>query len=247
MSLPFHFKEFSIHQDRCAMKIGTDGVLLGAWTSIDPDANQILDLGAGTGIIALQLAQRNAYADIDAIEIDDTAFEQCTDNFENSPWADRLFCYHASAQQFATEMDETYDLIVSNPPFYSPADRKDEAVPKGEKKMSNSRKIARFNDALPFEHLVGCVHKLLSEKGVFALILPRKEEKLFISLASEAGLFPQRICRVKGNSTSEEKRSLLEFSFQSSDIEFTELTIETERHNYTDEYCNLVKDFYLKM
>jgi tRNA1Val (adenine37-N6)-methyltransferase len=246
MSLPFHFKEFSIAQDRCAMKIGTDGVLLGAWVSIDPNVNQILDLGAGTGIIALQLAQRNAYADIDAIEIDAAAFEQCTDNFENSPWADRLFCYHASAQEFATEVDETYDLIVSNPPFYSPSDRKDEALSDGEE-MKKSRKIARFNDTLPFEHLVGCVHKLLSEKGTFALILPRKEEESFIYLASEAGLFPRRICRVKGNSTSEEKRSLIEFSFESSEIEITELTIETERHNYTDAYRNLVKDFYLKM
>jgi tRNA1Val (adenine37-N6)-methyltransferase len=246
MSLPFHFKEFSINQDRCAMKIGTDGVLLGAWLSINPDANQILDLGAGTGIIALQLAQRNAYADIDAIEINDAAFEQCTDNFENSPWADRLFCYHASAQEFATEMDETYDLIVSNPPFYSPSDRKDEALTE-EEEMTESRRLARFNDSLPFEHLVGCVHKLLSEKGVFALILPRKEEESFISLASEASLFPRRICRVRGNSTSEEKRSLLEFSFQSTKIELTELTIETERHKYTDAYRDLVKDFYLKM
>lgn len=247
MSLPFHFKEFSINQDRCAMKIGTDGVLLGAWVSIDSDVNQILDLGAGTGIIALQLAQRNAYADIDAVEVDDAAFEQCTDNFENSPWADRLFCYHASAQEFATEMDETYDLIVSNPPFYSPSDHKDESLIKGEKKMSNSRKIARFNDSLPFEHLIGCVHKLLSENGIFALILPRKEEESFISLASEAGLYPRRICRVRGNNTSEEKRSLLEFTFQVSEIELTELTIETERHNYTDAYRDLVKDFYLKM
>jgi tRNA1Val (adenine37-N6)-methyltransferase len=246
MSLPFHFKEFSIHQDRCAMKIGTDGVLLGAWATINPDANQILDLGAGTGIIALQLAQRNAFADIDAIEIDDAAFEQCTDNFENSPWADRLFCYHASAQEFATEMDEAYDLIVSNPPFYSPSERKDESLPKGEE-MKKSRKLARFNDSLPFDHLVGCVHKLLSEKGIFALILPRKEEEAFISLASEAGLFPRRICRVKGNNNSEEKRSLLEFSFQASEIELTELTIEIERHIYTDEYRDLVKDFYLKM
>jgi tRNA1Val (adenine37-N6)-methyltransferase len=113
--------------------------------------------------------------------------------------------------------------------------------------MKKSRKLARFNDSLPFDHLVGCVHKLLSEKGIFALILPRKEEEAFISLASEAGLFPRRICRVKGNNNSEEKRSLLEFSFQASEIELTELTIEIERHIYTDEYRDLVKDFYLKM
>ena len=237
MSKPFRFKEFVINQDRCAMKIGTDGVLLGAWVSLELNPERILDIGPGTGIIALQLAQRSSFATIDAVEIDDAAFEQCTDNFENSPWADRLFCYHASAQEFATEMDETYNLIVSNPPFYS----------ENYKTENTARDTARFNDALPFEHLIGCVYNLLSEDGVFALILPRKEEESFIALASEAGLFPKRICRVRGNTTSEEKRSLIELSFRSFKAEITELTIETERHQYTAAYQNLVKNFYLKM
>lgn len=237
MSKPFHFKEFTINQDRCAMKIGTDGVLLGAWVSLESNPERILDIGPGTGIIALQLAQRNSFATIDAVEIDGAAFEQCTDNFENSDWADRLFCYHASAQEFATEMDETYNLIVSNPPFYS-EDYKTE---------NTARDTARFNDALPFEHLIGCVYNLLSEDGVFALILPRKEEESFIALASEAGLLPKRICRVRGNNTSEEIRSLIAFSFRSVKTEITEITIETERHQYTTAYQNLVKDFYLKM
>ena len=219
------------------MKIGTDGVLLGAWASLENSPKNILDIGAGTGVLALQLAQRSMSDNIDAVEIDAIAYEQCVENFENSPWGDRLFCYHASAQEFATEMNDTYDLIVSNPPFYT----------EDYKTSSEARDVARFNDALPFDHLVGCVYNLLSENGIFALILPRKEEDHFIELASKAGLFPKRICRVKGNTTSEEKRSLMEFSFQKNPQEITNLTIEIERHQYTEAYKNLVKDFYLKL
>ncbi len=234
---PFLFKKFSVNQDRCAMKIGTDGVLLGAWTSISQNPFSVLDIGAGTGVISLMLAQR-CYAElIDAIEIDANAYEQCTENFENSPWNDRLFCYHASVKEFAQEIDDEYDLIVSNPPFYSE-----------DYKSSNSqRDLARFNDALPFEHLVMCVAKLLSEDGLFSVVIPHKEEVNFITLASNVNLYPNRILRVKGSPTSEVKRSLIEFSFNKSDVSIDELIIETERHQYTKEYINLTKDFYLKM
>lgn len=237
MSLPFQFKEFTVAQDRCAMKIGTDGVLLGAWIAIENNPYSILDLGTGTGIIALQVAQRSYCEHIDAVEIDTDAYEQCTDNFENSPWADRLFCYHASAQEFAMEIEETYDLIVSNPPFYAEDYKTDD----------KARDTARFTDALPFEHLIGCVHQLLSEAGTFALILPKKEEENFILMAAEAGLFPKRICSVKGTATSEEKRSMIEFTFQKTSPKLESLTIEISRHEYTEDYKNLVKDFYLKM
>jgi tRNA1Val (adenine37-N6)-methyltransferase len=237
MSKPFNFKEFTIHQDRCAMKIGTDGVLLGAWVSVENKPDDIMDIGAGTGVIALQLAQRSFAENIVAVEIEDAAFEQCTENFENSPWADRLFCYHASAQEFATEMDDSFQLIVSNPPFYS----------EDYKTQNTSRDTARFNTALPFDELIGCVHKLLAAEGIFALILPRKEEEHFIALASEAGLFPKRICRVRGTAVSEEIRSLMEFSFRRNKTIYEELTLETERNIYTEAYKNLVKDFYLKM
>jgi tRNA1Val (adenine37-N6)-methyltransferase len=219
------------------MKIGTDGVLLGAWVSLENAPDSILDIGAGTGVIALQLAQRSTAETIDAIEIEEGAYEQCTENFENSPWADRLFCYHASAQEFASEIDDTYDLIVSNPPFYS-EDYKTE---------NTARDQARFTDALPFQHLVVCAAHLLSEKGVFAAIIPKKEEDRFISLALENGLFPQRICHLQGTPTSEIKRVLLEFSFQKRDIVQKTLIIETSRHEYTSEYITLVQDFYLKM
>ncbi len=117
MSKPFKFKLFSVHQDQCAMKIGTDGVLLGAWTSIDKRPFAILDIGSGTGLIALMMAQRSDADMIDAIEIDGDAYEQSVENFESSPWADRLYCYHAGLDEFVDELDEKYDLIISNPPF----------------------------------------------------------------------------------------------------------------------------------
>ena len=114
----FTFKKFKINQSQCAMKIGTDSVLLGSWLKITDATNTVLDIGAGTGILSLMIAQRSSAQVIDAIEIENNAYEQCVANFENSDWGDRLFCYHASFHEFCEEIDDTYDLIVSNPPFF---------------------------------------------------------------------------------------------------------------------------------
>lgn len=223
------------------MKIGTDAVLLGAWASLKKSPFSILDIGAGTGVLSLMLAQRCHAELIDAIEIDDNAYEQCVDNFEQSYWGDRLFCYHASLEGFVEELedeDDTYDLIICNPPFYSEDYKTDDS----------QRDLARFQDAMPFEHLIESASKLLSkELGNFSVVIPFKEETNFIDIASKFKLYPNRILHVKGNPTSETKRSLIEFSFRESDIITNVLIIETERHQYTEDYINLTKDFYLKM
>jgi len=236
-SNPFHFKQFTINQDQCAMKIGTDAVLLGAWANLEHHPNSVLDIGAGTGVISLMLSQRSNEETIDAIEIDENAYKQCVGNFENSPWSDRLFCYHASLEEFTDEIDYKYDLIISNPPFYSDTFKSE----------NKQRDLARFNDAMPFHHLVESVSKLLSDEGTFSVIIPFKEEENFIELASNVNLFPNRITRVKGSPTSEIKRSLMEFSFNKNGLRINELIIEVERHQYTQDYINLTEDFYLKM
>jgi tRNA1Val (adenine37-N6)-methyltransferase len=234
----FQFKQFSIEQDRCAMKIGTDGVLLGAWTPIENHPNSILDIGTGTGVIAMMLAQRTSSSQIDALEIDEDAYEQATDNFENSPWNDRLYCFHAGLDEFVEEPEDEYDLIVSNPPFYT-----DEY-----KSGTEQRDLARFADAMPFEDLIEASDLLLSENGIFSVILPFKEEENFLALAETYELYPLKITRVKGTPSTEIKRSLLAFS-RNKKINFPieELIIETSRHIYTPKYIELTKDFYLKM
>lgn len=233
----FHFKEFHIEQDRCAMKIGTDGVLLGAWTAIDHGVNSILDIGTGTGLIALQMAQRSDAEVIDAVEVEPLAYEQAVENFENSPWADRLFCYHASIQEFAEEMDEKYDLIISNPPFYNDTF----------KKLENQRALARHTQQLGFKELLTASSALLSKEGSLACIIPFKEESNFVTLASEINLFPSRISRYRGNPKSPIKRSLIQLDRRKTSIQEEEFFIEHSRHQYSSVYKNLVADFYLKL
>ncbi len=237
MAKPFQFKQFSVAQDRCAMKVGTDAVLLGAWSALDHMPNTILDIGSGTGILALIMAQRSTAELIDALEIDADAYEQCVHNFETSDWGDRLFCYHASLDEFVGEIEDTYDLIISNPPFYTDHF----------KSRNEARNKARFEDALPFEELLTSVSKLLSVTGQLNVIIPFSEEINFISLAKNVDLYPIRILRVRGQEESPVKRSLISFTFQENKIEVSELTIEITRHHYTHDYINLTKDFYLKL
>jgi tRNA1Val (adenine37-N6)-methyltransferase len=234
----FQFKQFAVNQDQCAMKIGTDGVLLGAWVPIDTHPNSILDIGTGTGIIALMLAQRCDAHQIDALEIDENAYEQAVDNFESSPWSDRLFCFHAGLDEFVEEPEDEYDLIVSNPPFYIEDYRSE----------NPQRDLARFQESMPFEDLVEAASLLLSENGVFAVIIPFKEEEKFLELAKEYELFPIKITRVKGTHENQIVRSLVAFRrYELAVLTADELVIEISRHEYTDDYIALTKEFYMKM
>ncbi|MCM4155389.1 methyltransferase [Gramella sp. AN32] len=235
----FKFKEFTVNQDRCAMKIGTDGVLLGAWSSLQHLPERILDIGTGTGLIALMLAQRSDAMLIDALEIEENAYEQSVENFENSDWGDRLFCYHAAFDEFVEEMqdEEKYDLIISNPPFFS----------EDYKTGKENRDQARFADALPLYDLIKGASLLLSENGHFDLIIPFSEEENAISTAEKFKLFPNKITRVKGTEDSPIKRSLISFGFEKPNPKTEQLILEISRHNYTEDFKKLVKDFYLKL
>lgn len=237
--MTFLFKQFAIKQDRTAMKVGTDGVLLGAWGSIEHQPESILDIGAGTGVIALMLAQRSLATTIDAVEIEENAYLQCVDNFENSPWSDRLFCYHASIQELAQDPErDRYDLVVANPPFFPP--------PSSEE-IDKNRKTARYYDQLPFEELIYGASQLLSQQGHLALVVPFNAEEKVCQMAKQVGLFPWKISRVQGTPDAPIKRSLIQYSYQSRPLKIDSLVIEVSRHQYTDEYIQLVRDFYLKL
>lgn len=238
MSSVFRFKQFSVQQDKCAMKIGTDGVLLGAWTALKQQPSSILDVGAGTGVIALMLAQRSSALDINALEINDKAYEQCVENFEHSPWSDRLFCYHADFKKFVAEMDDQYQLIVSNPPFFDP--------PK-QSNLSSERQMARFTQKLALPELISGAAHLLDHSGQFSIIIPFELKEKALTIAAEKQLYPNRITDVRGTPESSYKRSLMQFGFEQSNLIENKLTIETKRHQYTDEYKALTKAFYLKM
>ncbi|NMH28518.1 tRNA1(Val) (adenine(37)-N6)-methyltransferase [Flavobacterium silvaticum] len=233
----FRFKNFSVSQTDSAHKVGTDGVLLGAWAPVDNDPFSILDIGTGTGLIALMLAQRTDAEEIEALEIDDASYEEAVSNFENSPWNDRLFCFHASLDDFMEELeDQEYDLIVCNPPFYS------ETVSSGNTSRDNARQL----QSMPFEDLIGASAVLLSKEGVLCVIIPFKEEENFIRLAAEENLFPNKITRVKGTVESEIKRSLIAFSRFRSEVKIDELVVEISRHMYTEDYRKLTDAFFLK-
>ena len=228
----FRFKQFAVEQDDVAMKVGTDGVLLGAWADCE-GAKHILDIGTGTGVIALMMAQRNVEAKIHAVEIDETASKRARSNFDLSPWAERLEVECCAVQEFAPS--EKFDLIISNPPYFV-----DSLLPPDAK-----RSTARHTHDLSFEELDKAVCRLLAEDGRFALILPTTEFDKYLAIKQ---LCLCRRCDVHPTVGSPTKRVMAEFAKQKVDAVVLEnITIEQERRgDYTEEYRTLTKDFYLK-
>jgi len=232
----FQFKQFTIEQHRAAMKVGTDGVLLGAWANVE-NVESILDIGTGTGLIALMLAQRST-AQIDAIDIDEDAISDARFNFSHSPWDSRLALFHTALQDYAETTPKRYNLIVSNPPYF-----------KHNRQTGNhARTVARQHETLNFRELLLGVSKLLRSEGHFAVVLPFEAENQFRIEALKHRLFTTRAIRLKPNHNKPFKRVLLQFQHQEDKLIEEELTIESNtRHVYTPEFSQLVRDFYLAL
>ncbi|WP_195374221.1 MULTISPECIES: methyltransferase [Parabacteroides] len=233
----FRFKKFIIYHDKCAMKVGTDAVLLGAWAETTQCKN-ILDIGTGTGIIALMLAQRSS-AEIDAIDIDKDAYIQATENAIASPFVERIKVIHSSCTDFVmSNPQKKYDLIVSNPPYFI----------NSLKCPDNKRTVARHTDTLRLPDLIREVRTLLSPTGRIALVLPHEQLDEVRELASTNHLYIYRQTDVIPVPGAQPKRLLIELSVTEENIKKRDtLIIEEARHQYTPEYIALTKEFYLKM
>ncbi len=228
----FEFKQFRIEQHKSAMKVGTDGVLLGAWTPVNED-RRILDIGTGTGLIALMLAQRSD-AIIDAVEIDERACEEAKFNFEQSPWSDRLKVYNTDFQVFANLPCEPYDLIISNPPFFV----------NSLKTRNEALSVARHNDLLSFDQLIIGAGKLLSNTGRFCIIIPFLSSVDFRESARLAGFYLRQQTQVIPKSGRSPKRILLEFTVEPGYPVENELVILDENGCYTEAYKTLTSPYY---
>ena len=233
-SKPFQYKQFAISQDRCAMKVGTDGVLLGAWADIQA-TKKALDIGAGTGVIAIMLAQKIRDAVVHAVEIDRAAYEQAKENFEISPFSERLAIYCDSIQDYAKTSDQRYDLIVSNPPFFSG----------GTFSSNQDKNNVRHTVKLSHGDLLQSARHLLNKDGKLCVILPLLEGLRFVEVARNYHLYCVRITEVIPKAGKDIERLLLQFELNQREIIKDQLIIQyEERNDFTEAYKILTRDFY---
>ena len=225
---PFRFQQFDIQQNSDVFRVGTDAVLLGALANVS-EVKNVLEIGTGTGIISLMIAQRNPEAQILAIDINSEAVNISQTNFSNSPFSDRIKSQHQNLKNFETE--EKFDLIISNPPYFE--------INSSEKDI-----LARQRLELNFADLIKKSSRLLSENGLFTVIIPIDSEKEFTQICFDNKLFLQRKVSIKGIKTSEPKRLVLEYSFAESETKVENFVIEKSPRVYSDEYLELTKDFH---
>ena len=230
----FKFKQFTVYQDSAAMRVGTDGVLLGAWAH-HPAPLRILDVGSGTGVISLMAAQRWDTAQIDAIDPDLGAFEQSRKNFELSPWSNRLTAHNCDLQHFTAE---PYDLIISNPPYFV----------NSLKNPDSAKSTARHTDTLPHDQLVLHAARLLSPTGTFAVILPADLQSNLFELAQKNGLSAHRTAEIYDRQGRNQIRIMAEFrKCATAEPVIEKIYIrDVESNDYTEQYKSLTRDFYLK-
>ena len=225
----FHFKNFTINQSSKVFRVGTYGVLLGASTTVENAAN-ILEIGTGTGLISLMMAQRNPNATITALDIDEDAVALASVNFRNSPFSSRL---NAVLQDFKKhETHEKFDLIVSNPPYF-------------EENPSEKDVLARQQTELSFGDLIQNASKILSDKGILSVIIPFTSGMDFEQICRENNLFPTKKITIFGIKTATPKRLILEFGLNAGKVIETEFVIEKSPRKYSDSYLELTKDFHV--
>jgi tRNA1Val (adenine37-N6)-methyltransferase len=235
---PFRFKQFTVEQDRCAMKVGTDGVLLGAWANV-AQAETILDIGTGTGVIAIMAAQRTVatQAQVDGVEIDESAYLQAKENMAKSPFATRLTAIHQSIQDFEPASGRKYDVIISNPPFFTGG------TFSGNQEKNNVRHTVK----LPHGDLLHATQRLLNKNGRFCLILPWLEGLRFIEIARNYHFYCTVMREVRPKPGKNIERLLLQFEWQDKKMVKDELILMLEngqRNDYTPEYIQLTNEFY---
>jgi tRNA1Val (adenine37-N6)-methyltransferase len=229
----FRFKQFTVKQDKTAMKVGIDSVLLGSWLAVNGSEKNVLDIGTGTGLLALMIAQRVPDARITACEIDETACDQASENISSSAWNERITVINADIRTF-TPSPRNFDLIICNPPYFE----------KSLKSHDSKRNFARHNDSLPLSDLIDCVHRLLNNDGRFAIIVPHDRVGTVIELAGEKNLFPLRRLNVKPTDSKPVNRVIMELGYTFRPSEEMSLTVRTG-NNYSDDYKTITKDFYL--
>ena len=233
----FRFKQFSIQQGKAAFKVGTDGILFGAWAEVS-SCSYILDIGTGTGLLALMMAQKQPLAQIDAVEVDNESAQQAAENAASSPFSNQISVFHESITQFSPPNNRQYDLIVCNPPYFELADGTLSAAP--------SKQGARHTILLSHEMLLHSVARLLGENGRFQTIIPFAQVTKFKTLANIQNLFCTKVTAVRPKPSKPPHRALLQFERHPKQCLHSELIIETATHHiYTDDFYELTKAFYL--